>query len=72
MQLNTLVCIESYPLLSYKAIITRLSRLNGWQNNNDTLERSCCFSSFKHTMCFVHDVAVVAENKHHHPDINIR
>lgn len=71
MQLNTLVSIESYPLLSYKTIITRLPQLNSWQNNNDTLERSFCFSSFKQTMRFVHDVAVVAENKNHHPEINI-
>ena len=30
------------------------------------------FTSFKQSIQFVYDLAVLAENLHHHPDINIR
>ncbi|GAA2726534.1 4a-hydroxytetrahydrobiopterin dehydratase [Actinocorallia aurantiaca] len=45
---------------------------NGWENTGHALVREFVFSDFAGAMAFVNRVAQVAEEKNHHPDIQIR
>lgn len=42
-----------------------------WQNKNSKLTREFTFTNFKQAIAFVNQVAELAENQNHHPDILI-
>jgi 4a-hydroxytetrahydrobiopterin dehydratase len=43
-----------------------------WNHENNTLTTTYSFSDFTEAMKFVNDVAKLAEQEQHHPDIDIR
>lgn len=58
--------------LDSAAISAALTRLEGWQRVGDTLEKTVTLSSFLAAIAFVDDVAAVAHELDHHPDILIQ
>lgn len=58
--------------LSDAAIDAWLANHHDWRRNGDQIERSCMFSSFASGIAFVNDVARMADEADHHPDIDIR
>lgn len=44
---------------------------HGWQQDDQWLQRTIQFPSFRHAISFVNAVAEVAEQHNHHPDITI-
>ncbi len=57
--------------LGADAIKQRLSRLKGWKQAGNTIQKGFTFADFKEAMFFVNGVAAVAEKVGHHPDIAI-
>jgi 4a-hydroxytetrahydrobiopterin dehydratase len=53
-------------------IAQRLSRLPGWQVVSGILSRTFRFASFPEALTFVNQVGALAEEAHHHPDIDVR
>lgn len=49
-----------------------LGALPGWARKGDTLTKTYNFAAFPDGIAFVDRVAVLAEEMHHHPDIDIR
>ena len=49
-----------------------LERLDGWSAEGETLVRTFRFKDFVQAMDFVGNVAELAEERRHHPDIDIR
>ncbi|WP_219414811.1 4a-hydroxytetrahydrobiopterin dehydratase [Pseudonocardia nigra] len=60
------------PLLDDAAIDTALDDLPGWERDGDTLVRTAKLSSFPAAIAVVDRVAEIAEDRDHHPDIDIR
>ena len=58
--------------LSQEQIAAALSELNGWGLDGEALTRTFRFADFVHAIGFVEHLAEVAEEKQHHPDIDIR
>jgi 4a-hydroxytetrahydrobiopterin dehydratase len=54
--------------LNEKEISTVLQELNGWEFNNNGLEKQFKFGSFSSAMTFINKLAEEAEEMHHHPD----
>ncbi|NCO11164.1 4a-hydroxytetrahydrobiopterin dehydratase [Candidatus Pacearchaeota archaeon CG_4_9_14_0_2_um_filter_39_13] len=52
-------------------ISKRMQRLKGWALEQNSIEKIFEFSSFKRAINFVNQVADIAENKEHHPDMII-
>jgi 4a-hydroxytetrahydrobiopterin dehydratase len=46
-----------------------LTRLKGWQMDGDTIKRRFEFPDFSSALRFVNEVAELAEEADHHPDI---
>jgi 4a-hydroxytetrahydrobiopterin dehydratase len=59
-------------LLSDDAITTALSDLPGWERAGDELVRTAKLPSFPSAISVVDRVAEIAEERNHHPDIDIR
>ena len=59
-------------VLTDEQINTALSGLDGWQHAGGTLRRSVKFPTFLAGIDAVRRVAEHAEQKDHHPDIDIR
>jgi 4a-hydroxytetrahydrobiopterin dehydratase len=59
-------------LLDDEEIEQRLDELGDWEREGDTIEKVFEFDDFALAMKFVNDVAKFAEQKDHHPDIDIR
>ncbi len=56
-----------------EAAIDELCRTNaGWEHVGGELVRTFGFADFVHAIAFVDRVAVLAEQRGHHPDIDIR
>ncbi len=53
------------------AIKQRLSRLKGWKQAGNTIQKQYTFTDFREAMFFVNSIAAVAEKVGHHPDIAI-
>jgi 4a-hydroxytetrahydrobiopterin dehydratase len=49
-----------------------LARLDGWGYEDGDIVRTFVFHDFAQASSFVNKVATVAEERHHHPDIDIR
>ena len=58
--------------LGEEQIAAALIDLPGWQLEGDTLVRTWRFADFVRAVEFVEEVAQVAEDLQHHPDIDIR
>jgi 4a-hydroxytetrahydrobiopterin dehydratase len=59
-------------LLDDEEIEQRLDELGDWEREGDSIEKVFEFDDFALAMKFVNDVAKFAEQKDHHPDIDIR
>ncbi len=57
--------------LDEKAIIERLSSIEGWSYDNNNLKRNFKLDSFSDAIAFVVRIAIEAEKIDHHPDIRI-
>ena len=53
-------------------IILALSALPGWQRHGEIIARTFAFKDFPAAMKFVNQVADLAEQAQHHPDVDIR
>jgi 4a-hydroxytetrahydrobiopterin dehydratase len=53
-------------------IISALGALPQWQRNGEVISRTYEFKDFPAAMVFVNDVAQIAEQAQHHPDVDIR
>lgn len=49
-----------------------MAHLPNWQNSGGTLQRTYRFDDFVAAMAFVNQLAAMAEQAGHHPDIDIR
>ena len=62
----------SVDTLNPEQIGAALAELNGWGLQEDALVCTFRFADFAHAIEFVDDLADVAEEQRHHPDIDIR
>ena len=58
--------------LSRDEVDARLSALPGWQRDDDEIEKAYGFADFDRAMEFVNEVARLAREADHHPDISIK
>jgi 4a-hydroxytetrahydrobiopterin dehydratase len=59
-------------LLIPEAVRTLMGEVPGWNLEGNKIERVLTFAGFRQAMDFVNQVAVIAEERNHHPDIDIR
>ena len=59
-------------LLSEDAVTTALTDLPGWERDGDAIVRTAALPSFPVAIEVVDRVALLAEERDHHPDIDIR
>jgi 4a-hydroxytetrahydrobiopterin dehydratase len=59
-------------LLDDKAVSEALSTLPGWERDGSAIVRSAALPSFPAAIAVVDRVAAIAEERDHHPDIDIR
>ncbi len=57
--------------LSDEQINQALGKLSGWELRGNAIERKFEFSSFIEAINFVNQIAAIAEDMNHHPDITI-
>ena len=60
------------PALTKDEVKTRLQQSEGWERDDDEIEKKFAFADFKAAMAFVNRVADLAEAVDHHPDISIK
>ena len=58
--------------LNHEQIEAALAELDGWGFQDEALVRTFRFSDFVHAVDFVEELAEIAEERQHHPDIDIR
>ena len=59
-------------LLSEDAVTAALTDLPGWERDGDAIVRTAKLPSFPIAITVVDRVAAIAEERDHHPDIDIR
>ena len=59
-------------LLDDEEIEQRLDELGDWEREGDEIQKVFEFDDFATALKFVNDVGKLAEQKDHHPDIDIR
>lgn len=59
-------------LLSDDAVATALQELPGWERDGESIVRTATLPSFPAAVAVVDRVAAIAEERDHHPDIDIR
>ena len=59
------------PLLAQEEIADRLKQLDDWSQEGRRIVRDFSFSTFGKAIAFVNQVAEVADEIDHHPDITI-
>ena len=59
-------------LLTKAKIESELKELDGWKLDRDFIIKTFEFKTFMAGIKFVNDVAQIAEEEEHHPDIHIR
>ncbi|MBN2425071.1 MAG: 4a-hydroxytetrahydrobiopterin dehydratase [Calditrichaceae bacterium] len=57
-------------VLNTEQIKKYLFQLPGWQYDGDTIKKEWLFKDFPAAMKFINDVAEIAEEDQHHPEIN--
>lgn len=72
MQPNQLGNRTMSELLQASEIKQRLKKVPEWEHEKKTIERLFEFDDFTAAMDFVEQVAVIAEEEEHHPDIDVR
>ncbi|HLA95978.1 MAG TPA: 4a-hydroxytetrahydrobiopterin dehydratase [Pyrinomonadaceae bacterium] len=55
--------------LSEDEVQSKLKALNGWEFDDDKIEKKFKFSDFSESLAFVNKVGEIAEAADHHPDI---
>lgn len=60
------------PTLTQAEIASHLSTRPGWQIEGGELARTFKFETFRDAVAFVNQIADLAEEAGHHPDIDIR
>lgn len=60
------------PALSKDEVKARVKGMQGWELDDDELEKKFKFDDFAGSMAFVNRVAELAEAADHHPDITIK
>jgi 4a-hydroxytetrahydrobiopterin dehydratase len=65
--------LETTPLtrLSAAQVEARLKMLPGWKRDGDFIAKSFKFKEFMDGIGFVDEVALIAEDLGHHPDIHV-
>lgn len=58
--------------LNQEQITAALTELTDWGYDGEALTRTFRFADFSHAVEFVEHLAEVAEERQHHPDIDIR
>lgn len=58
-------------VLSINEINHKLEEVNGWNYENEKINKEFRFSNFKDALTFVNKVGNIAEEMNHHPDILI-
>jgi len=58
--------------LSQEQVAAALSDLDGWGFQDEAFVRTYRFADFVHAVEFVEELAEIAEDQKHHPDIDIR
>ena len=58
--------------LDHGQIEAALGELDGWSYDDEALVKTFRFNDFVHAVDFVERLAQVAEDRQHHPDIDIR
>lgn len=58
-------------VLSINEINQKLEEVNGWNYENEKINKEFRFSNFKDALTFVNKVGNIAEEMNHHPDILI-
>ena len=59
-------------LLDHDTVARALGDLPGWERDGDSLVRTATLPSFPAAIAVVDRVAAIAEERDHHPDIDIR
>ena len=59
-------------LLDDDAVADALTDLPGWEREDDALVRTASLHSFRDAIAVVDEVADLAEEHDHHPDVDIR
>ena len=57
------------PVLNEAEIIERLSGLNDWKRDGNSISKTFQFKTYLAGLVFVSAVGVIAEGLDHHPDI---
>lgn len=57
-------------VLNTNQIEKYIFQLPGWQYNGNTIQKEWIFKDFPAAMKFINDVAEIAEEQQHHPEIN--
>lgn len=52
-------------------IAEHLKRVDGWEREGALIRKEFSFEDFKRTMAFVQQVALLAEEEGHHPELHI-
>lgn len=60
------------PAMTKDEVTARLEGLDGWERDDDEIEKEFKFADFKASMAFVNQVADFANATDHHPDIKIK
>ena len=60
------------PAMSKADVETRLHELEGWERDDDEIEKEFRFDGFDASMVFANRVADLARAADHHPDISIK
>jgi len=60
------------PKLNDESVKGWLKGRPGWKKKGNTLVKEFQFASFRNAIVFVNRLATIADEAHHHPDIDIR
>ncbi|MEE9452691.1 MAG: 4a-hydroxytetrahydrobiopterin dehydratase [Gammaproteobacteria bacterium] len=72
-QKHCIPCEGGVPALNQNEVAHLLSKINGWQINDDSQEifQDFQFKTYYRTIAFVNAVAWIAQQEKHHPDIEV-
>lgn len=72
-QKHCVPCEGGTPALKNEEIKKLMSKLDGWNVNDDNKEifRTFHFKNYYHTMAFLNAIAWMAHRENHHPDIEV-
>ena len=59
-------------VLQHDELEAIMAELEGWDGDTSSIEKSFRFDKFMDGIAFVSRIAEIAEEKNHHPDIDIR